>query len=747
MSALRPRRDLVILAVACLILFSGIAVLYTYPLVTSLSRNYFSPEVSGDGVATIADTWYRNYARNNGLSINHTKLYGYPFGFDSEAAPLPLAHIALVQLARLVGPQASFNILMLLTFPLAGLFMFLLIFYVTKNYAASLLGGFIYAFMPWHTARMFNQLTLACVFYLPLFVLALLFFWRRRNLLSAFILMGVSIATMLTDFHLGLFCCLLAAAWAAAAWIGYRRGLTGQSGDVEGRGFGRTAGKFALLALLVIVVSAVATGPYLTRLSKEDPAVIPGFEERDTSDTVDFSAQPWCYVVPPLYSYTWGRVTDSFVSERLGRRQSSEVTCYPGIVTYGLAIFALIAIYRRKKPDRDSGDSAASSRVVENADRMDGCGMADSAEFMWTATSFALISAVVAFILSMPPIVKVGGASIPTPSIVMRALAPPFRYYCRWGLVVAFALSMLAAIGFVKLVQLLHWRGWKPWAACLALLAVFCIDVAIVPPWRSKDIARPPAVLAALARSPREKPVSIYPLAQGLESVTFQYKYYQQFHLHPMLNGVKTATEGDLYRLAVKDIYSPYTARMLRALGIEQAVVMSDYYADDKLGNPPYGVPFDPERMPAGYKMTAETADGYIYDIVAEPADVFPLYYANFTSPGLMKDGVAWSAMTRPRGRILLVNKGKKGIYNLTVTINNPGPAAMLRIKLEGDLIGEVELPSGTVKLSIPPLPLKTGRSFLELEWSGKPVEMSGEPFRSTDTVPVYLLFSRPEFD
>lgn len=747
MRPVRSRRDLLIIAVACLILFCGIAVLYTYPLVTSLSRDYFSPEVSGDGVAIIADTWYRNYARDNDLSLSHTKLYGYPFGFDFEAATLPVMHIALVQLARLVGPQASFNILMLLTFPLAGLFMFLLIYYVTKNYAASLLGGFIYAFIPWHTARAFNQLTLACVFYLPLFVLALLFFWRRRNLLSAFMLTGVAITTMLTDFHLGLFCCLLAAAWVVAAWIGHRRGLTGQSGDIECRGFGRTAGKFALLALLVIIVTAAATGPFLTRLSNEDPAVIPGFEERGTSDTVDFSAQPWCYVVPPMYSYTWGRITDSFVSDRLGRRQSSEVTCYPGIVTYGLAIFALIAIYHRKKPDPDGGDSAASGRVVENAGRMDGCGTAGSAEFMWTATSFALISAVVAFILSMPPIVKMAGISIPTPSIVMRALAPPFRYYCRWALVVAFALSMLAAIGFVKLVQLLHWRGWRPWVACLALLAVFCIDVAIVPPWRSKDIAHPPAVLAALARFPREKPVSIYPLAQGQEYVTFQYKYYQQFNLHPMLNGVKTATEGDLYRVAVKDIYSPYTARMLRALGIEQAVVMSDYYADDKLGNPPYGVPFDPDRMPAGYRMAAETADGYIYDIVAEPADVFPLYYSNFTSPGLMEDGVAWTAMIRPQARILLVNKGRRDSYNLAVTVNNPGPAAMLKIMLEGGLIGEVELPSGTVRLSIPPLSLNKGRAFLEFKWSGKPEQMSGEAFRRTDTVPVYLLFSRPQFD
>jgi len=62
----------------------------------------------------------------------------------------------------------------------------------------------------------------------------------------------------------------------------------------------------------------------------------------------------------------------------------------------------------------------------------------------------------------MPPLVKIGSTSIPTPSIVMRAIAPFFRFYSRWALVVTFALAILAAIGFYLLWKSTAGTGSPP---------------------------------------------------------------------------------------------------------------------------------------------------------------------------------------------------------------------------------------------------------------------------------------------
>jgi hypothetical protein len=721
-------------AALAFIVYVSFTVLLTWPLVTEMDRYYFSPEVPGDGAGAIADSWYNDYARQHKIEGPVTRLYAYPFGYDTRGAPgYPLDSGLRNQLTRLFGPQAAFNLLIFFSFPLAGIAMFFLLFHVTGRGIASFLGGFLYAFAPWHTARAFDQVSLTGTYTLPLFVLALIFFWRRRDWWSAVFLAAASVLAVYTDFHFGLFCVLLAAAWVASALLAQSWRNGGANLKAPGAGSVR---KTALLTVLVLVVVAAAAAPYVADQLYRDPAVFAGSQSRGGKNAADFSSNPWNYVVPPAHSFLWRGATDVFVQRHLGSRTSNEVTAYPGIVTFALAAAALVMSFGlRRRPG---------TCEPEGGDEEPAAGTDSRRTLIVTVVTFCVIAGLSAFILSLPPAYRVGSLKIPTPSAVVEAVVPLFRYFCRWAVVVTFSLCLLAGIGFSLIVERLRLSLRKTLALCLALLLLFVIDVSIVPPSRAKDMIKAPETLSRLGTR-LDEPVAIYPLAQGYEYANLHYRYFQQFHLHPMLNGMKPDTRADLYRLSLKDIYSPYTARMLAGLGIKKVAVLDRYYSSAAYGNNPLGIEFDPQKVPPGLRLAATTPDGYVFDVVAEPARVFPLFYTNFTPPSILEGGRTWTVMRRPSADMLLVNKGPRATYSLTIDLINPGTAGQLTFDLNGRRLGELTLEKGNHNVTLSSLDLKPGDNRLSMHWDGKPVVIDGKPFRAGGELQAYLLVSQPE--
>lgn len=719
----RNKRVVASCALAFLV-YAGVAILLTWPLAANPNRYYFSPEVPGDGIGIIAENWNSAHPKETDTQGPVTRFYGYPFGVDRRGIPVyPLDKGVRFQLTGVIGAQAASNVIIFFSFPLAGLVMFVLVFYITRSHAAAFLGGFLYTFSPWHVSRAFDQVSLTATYTLPLFALALIIFWKRRDVPSALGLAAAWIIAFYSDLHFGLFCLLIAFSWmVSASYLGWRRKRTGRAPLAHER---VSSARTLLLIALIITLTAAAVAPYLSAALYKDPKLFPGSGRGGVKEATDFSANTWNYVVPPAHAVAWRWFTDGFVRARLGQRTSNEVTSYPGIITFAMALVALVlAIKKRKVPPEANGCSQDLINVT---------------------IAFCCIVVAGAFVLSLPPQYRVWGVKIPTPSILVAYLVPMFRYFTRWAVVVTFGLCLLAGLGFHMLAVSLKWRRRVKWAACVVLLILFVVDVTIIPPFRAQDIRRQPEVIKKLAEFPKNEPVVIYPLVQGGEYAQLYYRYLQQFHGHPMLNGTKQATESDLYRLALKDIYSPYTPRMLKALGIKKVVVLDKYFSNKDYGNYPYGIPFDPAKMPPGYELAARTSDGYIYDVVAEPASVFPLYYRNFTPPSILEDGRAWVAMLGRNGEILLVNDGSSASYSLTLTIADPSGKGHLAFSLDGRQVSSVELSPGARRVTLQGLDLAHGRHVLSLHWDGKPVSIDGTAFRSQKSLDVYLLLSAPE--
>jgi hypothetical protein len=109
----------------------------------------------------------------------HALLHGLnPFVTDAVFAPdgvhlggegmlVPGAAIVAAPITLLFGPVVSWNLLMLTSPVLAAFFAFLLCRYVTRSFAASLVGGYLFGFSAYMLGHMLGHLNLVLIFPIP----------------------------------------------------------------------------------------------------------------------------------------------------------------------------------------------------------------------------------------------------------------------------------------------------------------------------------------------------------------------------------------------------------------------------------------------------------------------------------------------------------------------------------------------------------------------------------------------------
>jgi hypothetical protein len=125
----------------------------------------------------------------------YTQMQFYPIGTDLIFHTFSLANnliaLPLTYFLNLIG---TYNTLILLSFVLAGYFMFLLVNHLTKNKMISFIAGFAYAFTPYHVGKAIAYLNLASIQWIPLCFLFILKATEdntmklRRILITSFVL-------------------------------------------------------------------------------------------------------------------------------------------------------------------------------------------------------------------------------------------------------------------------------------------------------------------------------------------------------------------------------------------------------------------------------------------------------------------------------------------------------------------------------------------------------------------------------
>ncbi len=171
--------------------FAGVMALFTlltglifWPWMAHLSAALIGPPE--DNMQDFWNSWYAAVAHDP-RHFFYTNLIRFPEGAVLNYHSFAYAQIlVLVALSKLFGTDhatliALQNATLLLSFPLAGTGAFYLVRHFAKSSAASLIGGFVFAFNPSHVAHVMHHAHVAWIGFIPFAVLSYLLALEKKS--------------------------------------------------------------------------------------------------------------------------------------------------------------------------------------------------------------------------------------------------------------------------------------------------------------------------------------------------------------------------------------------------------------------------------------------------------------------------------------------------------------------------------------------------------------------------------------
>ena len=346
-------------------------------------------------------------------------------------------------LGLLMSPVAAYNVVVLTSFPLAAVSGYLLAFHVTGSHAGSLVAALLFAFSPFHLAHAAYHAHIAQIHWLPLYLLAL---WRcldRPTSGRLALLIGSTVAVVLASFYLGFVAAVMSPAFVIAYWLAAPRHPSRRPTP------GLIAVATTLAVLGVVAALAVETLYVRTGFAKVDTTVL-------REELFAYSARWWSYLVPPVDHPIWGGWARSVWDAHGVGHGLLEQQVFLG--WFALALGA-VPLWAWVRGDRTSPGARAAPLLVAIA--------------------------AVALVCSMSPERQIGPVRFVRPSSVLYELAPMFRAYARFGVVVNLMVAILAGAGAARLLAN---RSRLVATMTVMLIGLALTELAPVPPWRSRDV-------------------------------------------------------------------------------------------------------------------------------------------------------------------------------------------------------------------------------------------------------------------
>lgn len=353
----------------------------------------------------------------------------------------PITDLPARAVARVIGPVAAYNWLVLLTFPASAAAAFLLARHLALSRAGAAVAALAFAFSPFHLAHAAYHPHIAQTQWIAIYFLAL---WRCLDTATLARLGWLAAATAgvtLSNFYGGLIAAVITPVAMLAYWIGVRRRHPSAS-----RPFALTSAALIMLATAGAAYAILGAGIW--------PAGGAAYAVRQ-ADLYLYAATWQSYLVPPIdHPLVGGAARTYWESSGVGVGMlEQQVYLGFGILTLGLVGLAGWATSDRARP------SAAAVPVIATI-------------------------AVAAFLCSLSPHGSLGAIIVERPAALLYEIAPMFRSYARFAVVVQLMAVLLAGFGVDRL------RRSGPWSrvACAALLLLTVIEYAASPLAASRDV-------------------------------------------------------------------------------------------------------------------------------------------------------------------------------------------------------------------------------------------------------------------
>lgn len=363
----------------------------------------------------------------------------------------PATDLAGAAIARWTGAVAAYNWLVLLTFPLSAVAAYLLARHLALPPSGALAAALLFAFSPFHIAHAAYHPHVAQTQWLPLYLLAL---WRcvdEATWPAIAFLAAATAAVALSNFYGGLIAAVITPFAVGAYWWARAR-----FAPAPARRLGVTIAALAAMG---------AAG--LGLIAWHAPAVIgdPGALAFPRADLFIYSAKWWSYFVPPVANPLLGGVA---------RRIWSAAGVTDGLleqqVSLGWGVFALAMIAVYGWISGRNGPQPPEVRAFSSTDPI---------------VPVLAALALVAVVCSLSPERVILGVRVMRPGALLYRIAPMFRSYARFGLVVQLMTALLAGIGVAALLA----RGTRSSrAACATLVALAMAEYSVSPAAMSRDV-------------------------------------------------------------------------------------------------------------------------------------------------------------------------------------------------------------------------------------------------------------------
>jgi hypothetical protein len=162
------------------LIYALLTIAFFYRVIPHLNSQLIGP--SEDNMQHVWDLWFARNATGGISGFLHTTRIFYPEGTSLLFHPFSWFNLLLASTIGLpLTPVAAYNLLILFTFALSGVGAFLLIRHLTRDTAAALLGGFVFAFNPSHFGHALHQIEIASIQFIPFFVLFYFKVLERRS--------------------------------------------------------------------------------------------------------------------------------------------------------------------------------------------------------------------------------------------------------------------------------------------------------------------------------------------------------------------------------------------------------------------------------------------------------------------------------------------------------------------------------------------------------------------------------------
>ncbi len=588
-------------------LFFVLTLIVTYPLILNFNNHIPGFQSTSEPYSLVWNNWRIANALEEGTPLMKTNLISHPFGYNfREHGTGTEYYLRLgfrILLTKVFGPVGAYNIQIMLNFLLTALFTYLLVVYLTKSRAAGILSAIIFSFSPQHFVRSWQHIGLTYFQWIPLMLLACIYLKEKRNKISFFLFLLSLIFLYSFDYTIAYLGLISLVCFMLYNFIKTKK----KDARIQLQDKLKFSGKVLAAVIIAFLILAPQFFPIFKNYSKKtqlQPSIFNSYR-RSFDDLFTQSARPFSYFLPPVFHPLLGDITSKFVGSSLYGLSTTEHTLYLGFIGLILAFFSF-----KKYKNRKEKSNQAKDRKRDN--------------FYYI---FFIMLLIISYLFSQPPWWRIGAIKIYMPSFFMYKILPMFRAYCRFGILVIFAVAVLAGYYLKFTLSNISKRSHR-----ILILSVICTLVLFEfwtwPPYKVIDFSRAPAVYQWLSQKKEDFAIAEYPLY--VDNPHEIYKFYQITHKKPIINITIPGTYPNELAKKLTDISDYQTASMLKLMGVKYIIVHKQKYLQSELVDKIKQIEeiknnkglvfvksFQPQSCPEGVMCAYKTGAIDVYEVIA----------------------------------------------------------------------------------------------------------------------------------